>query len=178
MAKSFHHLKTHTHDEAEGQQIEMIAHPGGDGDHVRLAASQCCGGSERVWRGGAAQGTSQYHRPAASSQQATALPIVSSLARRTEMPPLWRSSLQRAQRRKRCCGQPARACGPAPAGKEQNVGANQPDPHRGTPRTAPGAACFFAAFVRTAADQVHSRTCMRCSLSSFLSFLRDPVRKH
>jgi len=80
----------------------MIAHPGGDGDHVRLAASQCCGGSERVWRGGAAQGTSQYHRPAASSQQATALPIVSSLVRRTEMPPLWRSSLQR---RKRCCGQ-------------------------------------------------------------------------
>ena len=65
-----------------------------------MAASQCCGGSERVWRGGAAQGTSQYHRPAASSQQATALPIVSSLARRTEMPPLWRSSLQRAAKEK------------------------------------------------------------------------------
>ena len=121
MAKSFHHLKTHTHDEADGQQIEMIAHPGGGGDHVRLAASQCCGGSERVWRGGMAQGTSTTAQWPAPSRPR---PCRSSR--------LWRGGRRcrrsgalvcSAQRRKRCCSQPARACGPAPAGKEQNVGA-------------------------------------------------------
>ena len=155
MAKSFHHLKTHTHDEAEGQQIEMIAHPGGDGDHVRLAASQCCGGSERVWRGGAKQGTSTTaQRPAPSRPR----PCRSSR--------LWRGGQK---------------CRRLHAAKEKVLRPTRARLWASTSRQRTerwGQACFFAAFVRTAADQVHSRTCMRCSLSSFLSFLRDPVRKH